>query len=352
MGNDVILRQGVAGYVDSYVDPYKTDPTPPPPYTGWKNKDVTLSPTVPLIRLTVYQPTPPAPPAQILTTVVLSPTVPSISISINPNVVQVPSALMKTNIILRVPDGSPTDVYLRAEDFKSYILYIKDAVQTVDFSSRVNTPGAGTAWTKDLSDAVSLSDFFSSVLTSGTAWTKDLADAVSLADSIISKAIGKRITGDAVSLVDSIIARAIGKSITGDSVSLVDAISSRSIGKNITGDAVCLSEGITNKNIQIYKNTDAVSLVDALVKNIALLKTDTISLVENFSSAIFRELILSDAVTLSDVSIQILTSGPLVIVITEPLPVSLANFRGFGADPKRPETPFDIRNLSGFRERI
>jgi len=329
VGKDVILRQGVAGYVDSYVDPYKTDPVPPPPYTGWQNQVVTLSPTVPLIRLTVYQPTPPAPPAKTITTVVLSPTVPLISLSINPNVVTVPSALMKTNIILRVPAGSPTDVYLRSEDFKSYILYIQDAVQTVDFSSRVNTPGAGTAWTKDLSDTLSLSDFFSSQLTSGTNWTKDLSDAISLADAIISRGMGKSITGDAISLSDAPI-----------------------------------------KNIQIYKSTDAVSLVDAIVKSIkptyadavsladliyktlGKSQTDAITLSDNFLSTLFKQLILGDTITLSDVSYPVLTSGPLVVVITQEIvPHALANYRGFGADPRRPEVPFDIRNLSGFRDR-
>lgn len=149
------------------------------------------------------------------------------------------------------------------------------------------------AWTKSLSDTVTLSD--SIVKSVGI----PKSDSLSLSDTIVKSAgLAK---DDSISLSDSIVKSA--KPVKADSISLSD-----SFGKVVSflrtfGDTVNLSDAIV-KSVKPVK-ADSISLSDAIVKSARPVKADSIS--------------LSDAMDLMIVGSKDIALGNSLLTITKTL---------------------------------
>ena len=127
----------------------------------------------------------------------------------------------------------------------------------------------------------------------GTAWTKSLSDTITLSDALSSKAIGK-VLADTITISDAISRVWHAFLSLSDTITITD-----SIGKLFTKvqtDIITLSDNVSKTVGKVF--TDTVTVTDNLFKAIAKGLADTITI----SDAIIKGLrkIFSDTITISD----------------------------------------------------
>lgn len=167
------------------------------------------------------------------------------------------------------------------------------------------------AWTKSLSDSLSLSD--SIVKSVGPV----KADSLSLSDTI-AKTPGP-VKADSLSLSDTIVKSV--KPVKADSLSLSDVFSR--VVSYIRGlsDALSLSDSIS-KSSRLSKS-DSLSLSDSIIKSIKPVKADTLSLSDSMNSMIVgsKDIALGDSLltitkTLNSLA-TLIYEAPSLITVTQ-----------------------------------
>ena len=154
------------------------------------------------------------------------------------------------------------------------------------------------AWTKGLSDSLTLSD--SIAKSTGT----PKADTVSLSDTIV-KNYGK-LFSDSVSLSDALV-KSQGKGLS-DSISLSDLLTTKGVGKSLS-DSIALSDNFDRVVDFIRLYGDTVTLSDSIDKQFSLALSDSISLSD--AKILAFGLNLADIIALSDSHFRTIVSTVL-----------------------------------------
>ncbi len=192
----------------------------------------------------------------------------------------------------------------------------------------VVTYTAGTAWTKNLADTVTLND------STVKAPVKQPTDTLSLIDSFARQLDYFRTLTDTLGLADSVVKT---MSLTkADTLILTDS-PVKGLGKKPT-DTLILADSFS-RIVEYYRTlTDTTTLTDAPVKAVGLNKSDTLTLADVIDTIRGRTKALADSITLADayhfnriLSILAMSfSHPLQVVssISQPLNLTPSFSRG------------------------
>ncbi len=156
-----------------------------------------------------------------------------------------------------------------------------------------SSTGNGTATTSGSSDNIGQLVAIAP-LVAGTNWTLDLSDTITIGESI-GKTTGK-VAADTLNLSDAIYKLfSLNKS---DTISPTDNFSRAVEYYRTLTDTLSLADALSKE--MGLSQSDSLSLTDSLVKTIGLGKSDTLSILDNFTRTVEYFKGLSDTLNLSD----------------------------------------------------